>query len=32
MCDERSLERHDRAAVVEGLLDFRGDSEKFRHS
>ena len=28
VCDERSLERHDRAAVVEGLLHFRRDSEQ----
>ena len=30
VCDERSLERDDRAAVVEGLLHFRGDSERVR--
>src|SRR4051812_47192778 len=31
MCDERSLERDDRAAVVEGLLHFRRYSEQFGH-
>src|SRR6185436_5924838 len=31
VCHERSLERDDRAALVEGLLHFGGDPQHFRH-